>query len=88
MKKHIAKLTFVWDDGDESGLYEIATPEHVTSSEVNEALKAAHKFLCEEDEEDRYGYDGRCPETLLSYLRKKTGWSWNELVFDINTEFI
>jgi len=86
MKKHVVKSTFLWDDGNDTGLYLLKTPADVTEPEIKASILVAHKFLCEEDKEDRYGTNGRCSETLLAYLCEKNGWNWEIFEPDIEMD--
>lgn len=75
------------DDVDEMESYTIIVPDQVTLSDVEDKLYENHKFLCENDEEDRYGIEGRNPNTLLRYTCEKEGWTYNELSYDLDLNF-
>lgn len=72
--RHQCEITFRWDEGDETCVIDIYTPEDVTDKKVNEVLVNTHEKLCEE--EDIYGTMGRCPETLATEVCGNNGWAW------------
>lgn len=74
--RHQCKITFRWDDGDETRIIDIYTPEDITDKEVNDALKSMHDKLNDDEESDVYGTAGRCPETLAAELCEERGWIW------------
>lgn len=82
------KLNFLWDDGvPEVGQCLLNIPESISALEVAETLQKEHKFLCEEDDEDRYGFCGRTPDTLLDYVCEKNNWDYSRFSFDIDLDF-
>lgn len=82
MKNYIMELTFQWDEENDTKQVVIETPDDVSVDVVTDALNKGHEYLCFEDEEDRYGNDGREPETLVGYVCRKYGWKWRRLGFD------
>lgn len=77
-KRHQCKITFRWDDGDETKIVNIYTPRETNDDDIKKALRETHDYLCLQDETDIYGTAGRTPETLVDYLCEQKGWSWTE----------
>lgn len=75
-RRHKCKLTFTWDDGNETKIINVYTPREVSTEEVRKTLEETHEFLCHEDKDDNYGHGGRTPETLVDYMCEKKGWAY------------
>lgn len=82
MKKICITLKFNWDDGQDVKTMAVEVPKDVSLNKVMEEFEQGHEFLCDEDEEDRYGRDGRCPDTLAAYVCEKNGWTYSGLEVD------
>ena len=85
--KYTMRMSFLWDDGEDIDIFNLVVPDHVSKMEIENILNKEHHFLCLEDEEDRYGIEGRCPETLLEYVCEKYDWKYEGLKFHIDMEF-
>lgn len=83
-KKITVRLNFTWDDCDDIKGAMIYVPECVTEDDVTEEIVNAHNFLCNEDETDIYGIEGRTPGTLLNYVCEKNSWEWFDIEFDVD----
>lgn len=83
MSTYIMKLTYLWDGCNDICEIKITVPSNITPLMISEKLQQAHDFLDQEDEEDIYGTQGRCPETLLDYIcERNEGWNWSHLQYD------
>lgn len=91
MVSHNLALTFIWDDGNDTMLVCVMTPESVTKEEVIDKLREDHNYLCDEADKEQdgeetedavYGTVGRTPETLIDYSCKKHGWEWKKAEFE------
>lgn len=79
MKTYLLKVTFTWDDGNDSLLVSLSVPENTTLDDIPSILHEEHDFLDSgEYEECLYENNGRNAESLLSYVCEKCGWSWEE----------
>lgn len=87
MKKFNLRMNFFWDDGDDMRKFRLTVPDNIEIEEVKEILIKTHEYLDIEDETDLYGTTGRTPVTLLDYICKKYGWSWEDFSFDIDLNF-
>jgi hypothetical protein len=89
MNTYTIRINFVWDDGDDTRQFKLFVPSNVTEPEITDILSKEHEYLCKDDEEDFYGTQGRCPETLLNYVCEKYNWQWQwqELELDIDLNF-
>ncbi len=75
--KHECKITFTWDNENDTRVIDICTPESVSREKVEKELKEGHEFLCFKDGTDIYGTVGRTPDTLAMYVCEKNGWAFN-----------
>lgn len=82
MKKYV-KITFLWDDENDERLFTIIVPPNLTVDEVIDIIEDEHNYLCFEDDTDRYGNDGRNPETLLQHICEKYNWEYTPFICDI-----
>lgn len=77
-KKHQCSITFTWDDGNETQIIDIYTPEDICDKDLEIALMDMHKQLCDDkDGQDTYGKAGRYPGTLVMELCAKHSWTWH-----------
>lgn len=83
MKRHECSIAFQWDEGDDTKVIDIFTPDNVTKDTVESELVLGHEYLCNNDEDDLYGKEGRTPETLVECICQKNGWHWEEHTPDI-----
>lgn len=86
MVKQVIRITFLWDDGNDSNIYMIEAPDCDSISEIKKRIEEAHDYLCFEDEYDRYETYGRNSETLLNYLSNKCSWEWNLFIPALDIE--
>lgn len=78
IKKHQCSITFTWDDGNETQIIDIYTPEDICDKNLEIALMDMHKQLCDDkDGQDTYGKAGRYPGTLVMELCAKHSWTWH-----------
>ena len=71
------KLSYSWDDGDDTREYHLSVPETLTDDEIMEILGKEHDALSMDDElSDIYGYEGRNPDTLMKYVCEKYHWEF------------
>lgn len=88
LKTLTIRLTFLWDDIDEMREYKISVPNALTTKEIINIFKKEHDILAMDDElSDIYGYEGRCPETLIKYICKKYHWNFEPVNFDLELTF-
>lgn len=77
-EKHQCSITFNWDDENETRIIDIYTPENIHNKDLELELIRMHQRLCnDEDGQDTYGKNGRCPETLVMELCAKHDWTWH-----------
>ena len=82
------KLTFLWDEADDMREYKLSVPSALTRKEIMDIFKNEHDILAMDDElSDIYGYEGRCPDTLINYICKKYGWNYEPVNFDFELIF-
>ena len=87
MKKLNLRINFFWDDEDDIWEFTLTVPDEINVIRVEEILLKAHQYLNAEDETDLYGTNGRSPVTLLDYVCREYGWSWEDYSFDIDLNF-
>lgn len=95
MKKLNLRINFFLDDEDDIWEFTLTVPDDINVIRVEEILLKAHRYLKAaergrrnaEDETDLYGTNGRNPVTLLDYVCREYGWSWEDYSFDIDLNF-
>lgn len=79
MNTYEIKITFLWDDGNDTNLVRITVPYNIEIEQLNEKIIETHEKLCaDEDGEDIYGINGRNVETLMNYMCEKNSWHWEK----------
>lgn len=82
MKTYIIRITFKWDDKNDSTLIKLEVPEHITLSNVIALLKSRHSYLQRKDKSALYENNGWNYESLLNHTCRKYGWKWDVLKED------
>lgn len=84
MERYNIRINMLFDDEDEIGEFTLYTPKNITVDQVYDSIIETHDYLCFDDEEELYGYQGRNPATLIDYVCEKNGWEYDTMHFDID----
>lgn len=74
----VIRLEFTWDDGSDIKEFLIYAPVSVSDDDVAKSLENAHEYLCQEDETDYYGTNGRNPESLVAWVCDQNPWLYSD----------
>lgn len=90
MKKYNIKICFQWDDGDDVCEFTIYLPNNINITKFKEILISSHEYLCDDDCNDIYGFNGRNATTLLQYIKEEIiqEMKFEEMKYDLDMEFM
>lgn len=87
MNTYTIKIKFAGDDGANHRFFQFTAANDEDARRIVDQIKKAHDFLQNGDLEDRYGTDGRNPDTLIAYVNRTFGRACTELKQDFTLIF-